>query len=57
MIIGPLRMVTRLKRQATSCDKMSRGIMPRTTKTQAARNIRHNPRRKAQASSHKQQAS
>jgi len=53
---GPMRMVTRLKLQDTSCDKMSRGIMPRTTKTQAASHKRHNPLRKAQASSHKQQA-
>jgi len=40
---GPMRMVTRLKLQDTSCDKMSRGTMPRTTKTQAASHKRHNP--------------
>ena len=53
---GPLRMDTSLKRQATSCDILSRGTMPQIIKTQATSHKRHNPWRKAQASSHKQQA-
>ena len=32
---GPMRMGTSDKRQATSCDKMSHGIMPQTIKRQA----------------------
>jgi len=54
---GPMTMVTSLKLQGTSCDKMSRGTMPRIIKCQASSNKHHNPWRKAQAAGPKQQAS
>ena len=54
---GPMRMATSLKRQATSCDKMSRGTMPQITKSQASSDKHPNPDSKAQAAGHKQQAS
>jgi hypothetical protein len=54
---GPMTMDTGLKLQGTSCDKMSRGIMPQITKSQASSDKHPNPDSKAQAAGHKQQAS
>lgn len=53
---GPMTMDTGLKLQGTSCDKMSRGIMPQITKSQASSDKHPNPDSKAQAAGHKQQA-
>ena len=42
---GHMTMDTGLKLRGTSCDKMSRGIMPQTIKPQATSNKRRNLRR------------